>query len=85
MPLRLFEHDFQLRAHCRRPGCDHHRELAIGLLLRVYTPRRHAMLNVINKPGLVTPISLPPLLLTCTRGATYRTILLRATPIAVFK
>ena len=35
-PLRLFERDFQILARCRRPGCSHVRELAIGLLLSVY-------------------------------------------------
>jgi len=34
--LRLFEHGFRLTARCRRPGCIHTRELAIGLLLRLY-------------------------------------------------
>jgi hypothetical protein len=37
-PLRLFAHGFRLTAHCRRPGCEHTRNLAVGLLLKAYGP-----------------------------------------------
>ena len=36
--LELYARDYSLIAHCRRPGCEHARELHIHLLLRLFTP-----------------------------------------------
>jgi len=37
-PLKLFLRDWRLFAVCRRPGCEHRRELAMGLLMRAFGP-----------------------------------------------
>lgn len=37
-PLSLYARHYKLIAHCRRPGCDHERELHVGLLLRLFAP-----------------------------------------------
>lgn len=36
-PLKLYVRDYQLIAHCRRPGCEHERELPADLLLEIFT------------------------------------------------
>ncbi len=37
-PLRLYEKHYRLVAHCRRPYCDHRRELPVSLLIRLFPP-----------------------------------------------
>jgi hypothetical protein len=37
-PLSLYAHDYKLIAHCRRPNCEHERELHVDLLLRLFEP-----------------------------------------------
>ena len=35
-PLRLYEKHYRLVAHCRRPYCEHRRELPVSLLIRLF-------------------------------------------------
>ena len=35
-PLRLYEKHYRLIAHCRRPYCEHKRELPVSLLVRLF-------------------------------------------------
>jgi hypothetical protein len=35
-PLRLYEKHYRLVAHCRRPYCEHRRELPVSLLMRLF-------------------------------------------------
>jgi hypothetical protein len=37
-PLRLYEKHYRLIAHCRRPYCEHHRDLPVSLLIRLFPP-----------------------------------------------
>jgi hypothetical protein len=37
-PLKLFVRGFERFGICRRPGCEHRRELTIGWLLRAFGP-----------------------------------------------
>jgi len=37
-PLELYTRHYKLIAHCRRPGCEHERELPVILLLRAFKP-----------------------------------------------
>src|SRR6185437_3940540 len=37
-PLRLYEKHYRLIAHCRRPYCEHKRELPVSLLVRLFPP-----------------------------------------------
>jgi len=37
-PLELYARHYKLIAHCRRPGCEHERELPVILLLRAFKP-----------------------------------------------
>ncbi len=37
-PLRLYEKDYRLIANCRRPYCEHKRELPVSLLARLFPP-----------------------------------------------
>jgi hypothetical protein len=37
-PLKLYTRRYMLVAHCRRPGCEHERELPPILLLRAFSP-----------------------------------------------
>jgi hypothetical protein len=37
-PLRLYEKHYRLVAHCRRPYCEHRRELPVSLLVRLFPP-----------------------------------------------
>jgi hypothetical protein len=36
--LGLYARHYKLIAHCRRPGCEHQRELHVQLLLRLFPP-----------------------------------------------
>lgn len=35
-PLRLYEKHYRLIANCRRPYCEHKRELPVALLIRLF-------------------------------------------------
>jgi hypothetical protein len=37
--LSLYARDYKLIAFCRRPGCQHQRELHVYLLLRLFSPQ----------------------------------------------
>jgi hypothetical protein len=44
-PLRLYEKHYRLIAHCRRPYCEHHRDLPVSLLIRLFPPEIAALLR----------------------------------------
>ncbi len=35
-PLRFYEKHYRLIAHCRRPHCDHQRDMPVSLLVRLF-------------------------------------------------
>ena len=37
-PLRLYEKHYRLIAHCRRPHCNHQRDLPMSFLFRLFPP-----------------------------------------------
>jgi hypothetical protein len=37
-PLRLYEKHYRLVAHCRRPYCEHKRDIPVALLMRLFPP-----------------------------------------------